>query len=99
MAKQLIPPERFIELAYSEIETQKHFHPGIRISPGAGTKRVAIDVRLAQPPFGRLPVWCPMESSYWLDKLNSTVRFAGTVNHPAPKQRPEHDRSTRKCRK
>lgn len=60
MAKQLIPPERFIELANSEIEAHVRFQPGMRISLGAslpngsyeieyhgtGTKRVAVDVRL-----------------------------------------------------
>ena len=60
MAKELIPPQRFIELANSEIEAHKLFRPGMRISlgaslpngsyeieyHGAGTRRVAIDVRL-----------------------------------------------------
>jgi len=60
MAKVLIPPERFIELANSAIEGHRHFQPGMRLSlgaslpngsyeieyHGAGTKRVAIDVRL-----------------------------------------------------
>lgn len=60
MAKELIPPERFVELANSEIEAHSNFRPGMRISlganlpngsyeieyHGAGTKRLAIDVRL-----------------------------------------------------
>ena len=60
MARELIRPERFIELANSEIEAHQHFQPGMRLSLGAslpngsyeieyhgvGTKRVAIDVRL-----------------------------------------------------
>lgn len=60
MTKELIPPERFIEIANLEIEAHKLFHPGMRISLGAnfpngsyeieyhgeGIKRVAIDVRL-----------------------------------------------------
>jgi hypothetical protein len=60
MVKELIPPERFIELANSAIEAHRHFRPGMRLSlgaslpngsyeieyHGAGTKRVAIDVRL-----------------------------------------------------
>jgi hypothetical protein len=64
MAKQQIPPERFIELANSEIEAYKLYYPGMRISLGtslpngsyeieyhvAGTKRVAVDVRLKLTP-------------------------------------------------
>jgi hypothetical protein len=59
MAKVLIPPERFIELANSAIEGQRHFQPGMRMSlganlpngsyeieyHGAGTKRVAVEAR------------------------------------------------------
>lgn len=60
MAKELIQPERFMELANSEMEAHKLFQPGMRISlgaslpngsyeieyHGAGTRRVAVDVRL-----------------------------------------------------
>jgi hypothetical protein len=35
MAKELIRPERFIELANSEIETHQRFQPGMRLSLGA----------------------------------------------------------------
>jgi len=35
MARELIPPERFIELANSEIEAHQHFQPGMRLSLGA----------------------------------------------------------------
>jgi hypothetical protein len=35
MAKELIRPERFIELANSEIEAHRHFQPGMRLSLGA----------------------------------------------------------------
>lgn len=59
MAKELILPQRFIELANSEIEAHKLFRPGMRIALGANlpngsfeieyhgarTKRVVIDVR------------------------------------------------------
>jgi hypothetical protein len=60
MARELIPPEHFIELANSEIEAHQHFQPGMRLSlgaslpsgsceieyHGAGTRRGAIDMRL-----------------------------------------------------
>jgi hypothetical protein len=60
MAKELIPPERFIELANSAIEGHRFFQPGMRLSLGVslpngsyeieyhgiGTRRIAADVRL-----------------------------------------------------
>ena len=35
MARELIRPERFIELANSEIEAHQRFQPGMRLSLGA----------------------------------------------------------------